>query len=249
MRATVACNTGSAVAIAPFAATVAAGHAAALTSFTPSGCLSAPVAVITNEAQTAPNPGASTARSYTLSTSAPSGPATSPVVPPRPAEQAPDNSVAPAAGSAGVAPRPQPARDTIRPVLSRLALSRRRFRPARSGSAISAAARGTRLRYRLSEVATVTVRYERRGTGRRAGGRCRAVTRRNRGRAGCLRWALVRGSARHSGKAGANAFRPTGRLRGRSLRPAVYRLRLSARDAAGNTSRPRRSASFRIVRR
>ncbi|MEK6228905.1 MAG: hypothetical protein AABM31_06220 [Actinomycetota bacterium] len=249
MRATVACNTGSAVAIAPFAATVAAGQAIVLTSFTPSGCLSTPVAVITNEAQTAPNPGSSTARSYTLSTAAPSGPATSPVVPPPPAEQAPDNSLAPAGPAGSVAAGPQPVADTIRPVLSRLALSRRRFRAARSGSAISAAPLGTRLRYRLSEAATVTARYERRATGRRAGGRCRAVTRRNRGRAGCLRWVLVRGSARHSGKAGANAFRPTGRLGGRSLKPAVYRLRLSAKDAARNTSRTRRSAAFRIVRR
>jgi len=59
----------------------------------------------------------------------------------------------------------------------------------------------------------------------------------------------VRGAARHSGKAGANSFRLTGRSGGRSLKAAVYRLQVSARDRQGNTSATRRSAGFRIVGR
>ena len=255
LRATVACDTGFAVAIAPFPATVTAGQATTLTSFTPSGCVSAPVAVITNEAQTAPNPSSSAPRSYTLASGAPSGTATSPAVPARPVERAPDNGLNPSTGGGAptgggsVDPGPRPVADNLPPLLSGLGLSSRRFRAARAGSAIAAAPVGTRLRYRLSEAATLTVRYERRTIGRRVDGRCRAVTRRNRGRARCSRWVLVRGSARRSGKAGANSLRLSGRIAGRALKPGVYRLRLFARDGAGNTGAIRRSAAMRIVRR
>jgi len=140
--------------------------------------------------------------------------------------------------------------DTVDPLLTRLRLSSRRFRAARVGRAISAAPLGTRVSYRLSEAATVRVRYERRVTGRRVGSRCRAVSRRNRSRERCLRFGLVSGLARRrGGTAGANSFRLTGRMNGRALSLGVYRLRLSARDGAGNASSTRRSGSFRIVRR
>jgi len=139
--------------------------------------------------------------------------------------------------------------DTTRPNLTNLRLSSRRFRATRSGRAITASRRGMRVRYSLSEAAAAAVRYERKTTGRRVGGRCRTTTRANSRRAKCTRWVLVRGTARHRGKAGANAFRLTGRMNGRAVRPGVYRLRLSARDGAGNASATRRSAAFRISRR
>ena len=230
LRATVACNTGSAVAIAAYPALVGPGQSATLTVVEPSGCANTPVAVITNEAQPVPNPTSSVSRSFTLSRGAASGPVTIPTVPPRLDEGAPDNSPAPPPPVTGPdRVRPAAVADTVRPVISRLRLSSRRFRAARSGAAIAAARRASRVRFGLSESAAVTVRFERRGKGRR--------------------WRLVRGAAKRSGRAGANSFRVTGRLRGRSLRPGTYRLRLSARDAARNTSKTRRSAAFRIVRR
>jgi hypothetical protein len=71
LRATVACRTAGGLALSPLApATAGPGASIALSSFdvSGSGCTQAPVAVITNQAQTAPNPSSSTARSYTLFT-------------------------------------------------------------------------------------------------------------------------------------------------------------------------------------
>lgn len=48
--------------------------------------------------------------------------------------------------------------------------------------------RGTGFVFQLSEPATVTFRIERRGPGRRVGGRCLGPTRRNRSRPRCVRW-------------------------------------------------------------
>jgi hypothetical protein len=78
---------------------------------------------------------------------------------------------------------------------------------------------GTRISYNLSEAASV---------------RFRIVG---------LRGAFVR-----QGKPGSNSFRFRGRLRGRRLKPGRYRLRVTATDAAGNSS-PVRYVRFRILRR
>jgi hypothetical protein len=107
---------------------------------------------------------------------------------------------------------------------------------------------GSRVSYRLSEAAPVTFTVERRAAGRRVGGRCVRPTRANRRRPRCTRYVRVRGSFIHRGRAGANSFKFTGRLAGRKLSPARYRLVGIAKDAAGNISTPAR-ASFRIVRR
>ena len=58
----------------------------------------------------------------------------------------------------------------------------------------------------------------------------------------------LRGSFTHTGRAGTNSFKFTGRLRRRKLRPARYRLAAVATDAAGNRS-PAKRRTFRIVRR
>ncbi len=94
----------------------------------------------------------------------------------------------------------------------------------------------------------MTFRVERAAKGRRVGRRCRPQTRRNRSRRPCRRYVTLRGSFRRAGKAGANRFRFTGRLRRRKLRPGSYRLRARAVDTAGNRSRIARKR-FRIVRR
>jgi Ca2+-binding RTX toxin-like protein len=132
-----------------------------------------------------------------------------------------------------------PAADAIAPVLSQLALARRRFR---------AAGAGTALRFTLSEPATVALRIERVAPGRRAGGRCRAPSARNRARPRCKRFLRLRGVLTHSAAEGANRVLLRGRLGRRALRPGRYRLVATATDAAGNRSIPRR-ATFRIVAR
>jgi hypothetical protein len=145
-------------------------------------------------------------------------------------------------------PGPTPGRDTVKPVVSALAMSPIAFRAAPSGGSIAAAGFGTRVSYRLSEPARTTFTVKRPAPGRRVGRRCVAPRRSNRRRRKCTRFVAVPGSFARDGVIGANRFRFTGRLRGRKLRPGSYRLRATARDVAENVSRPA-SRSFRIVRR
>ncbi len=79
------------------------------------------------------------------------------------------------------------------------------------------------VRFTLSEAAAVTLIFQRAGTGRRIG------------------------TVRAPGRGGDNRVRITGRLGRRALRPGRYRLRVVARDAAGNQSTSR-ARTFRIVR-
>jgi plastocyanin len=68
LRASAVCDTGSGLTISAFPAVVGTGSSTTLASFNPVGC-STRIAVITNQSQTAANPGSSALRSYTLSTS------------------------------------------------------------------------------------------------------------------------------------------------------------------------------------
>jgi len=139
-----------------------------------------------------------------------------------------------------------PPPDVAKPVARRLGVRPRSFRAARRGRSIVSAAR-TRVSYRLSEAATVRFTVQRALSGRRVGGRCRKLTKRNRGRRKCTRYRGARGSFTHRGKAGANRFRFSGRLRGRRLRASRYRLAARPTDAAGNRGKSVR-VRFRILR-
>lgn len=66
LRATVACATPAGPKLAPLPAVAGPGEDRVLLSFDPTGCLGAPVAVITNESQTAPNPTVSMPRQYVV---------------------------------------------------------------------------------------------------------------------------------------------------------------------------------------
>ena len=133
--------------------------------------------------------------------------------------------------------------------LSRLAISPRAFPAASRGPSARAAARrrrtGARVTFRLNVVASVRFTVERRKVGRRVRGRCVPPSRRNRRGRRCVRYVRVRGSFTRAGDAGANAFRFTGRMAGRTLRLGRYRLaaRPTAAGRAGNATR----ATFRIV--
>jgi hypothetical protein len=143
-------------------------------------------------------------------------------------------------------PCPTGQTDQTRPSLTGLAMSPSRFRAAGSRGVLSRGV-GTRIRWRLSEAATVTFRVQRATKGRRVRGRCVRQTRRNRARRRCTRYVTLRGSFQHSGNAGPNSVRFNGRLRGK-LRPGRYRLVAVAHDAAGNRTRRPATKKFRIVR-
>ncbi len=105
--------------------------------------------------------------------------------------------------------------DTTAPVLTKVRLTRKRFRVGAAATPRSARARrGTVLRFRSSEAAKLTIRIDRL-RGRRAR------------RAGVLTRAV---------KAGPGRVALSGRIGKRRMKPGRYRLTLRARDAAGNRS-------------
>lgn len=72
-RASVVCDTGTGLVIAPFNGAAGSGESTYLRSYDPSGC-PAPIAVVTNVAQTGANPPTSQSRGYTLSVTAAAAP-------------------------------------------------------------------------------------------------------------------------------------------------------------------------------
>lgn len=132
---------------------------------------------------------------------------------------------------------------TPRAVPARFAVNRRGKAETPVATAVK---KGTRIRYSLSEAATVTFAVQRRTVGRRVRGRCRKRTRANRSRKHCTRFVPVAAFAQPAA-AGANTTRFSGRIGRRALKPGRYRMLLVARDAAGNASTPAKLA-FRVIR-
>jgi hypothetical protein len=134
-----------------------------------------------------------------------------------------------------------PDADTTDPRLTRLSVSPKRFAVRRRSRT------ATRIRWRLSERARVTLRVDRARPGFRRGGRCVA----RRPRAGrirrCTRYTRV-GSFTRTRDAGTARLRFNGHLRGRALRSGPHRLTATPSDMAGNRGNTRRT-SFRVQRR
>jgi hypothetical protein len=146
--------------------------------------------------------------------------------------------------AAGPGPAPTPPGAAV---IGGLELNPKAFRAEVTGpSAEPARPRGTRVTFTLSKAASVTFDVGRSAPGRRSGGRCVRPTARNSGRRRCRRQVKV-GSFKVAGKAGPNAFRFTGRVDGRSLRPGRHRL--TATPIAGGTQGNIVAAPFRITRR
>ena len=122
-------------------------------------------------------------------------------------------------------PPPLPApRDTTRPTISGVRLSATRFKAARRGATF--ARTGATLTFNVSEAAAVSVTVERKKRGR---------------------FKAMRGADLGAVQAGRTRRRFTGRLAGKALKPASYRLRLGAVDTAGNRSATK-TVAFKIVR-
>jgi Tol biopolymer transport system component len=132
--------------------------------------------------------------------------------------------------------------DTTAPRITGLALAPRSFRVSRAHGRAA-----TAISLRLSERATIEGTVERLHRGRRANGRCTLPSRARRGAARCTRFVRVGTAFTRRARAGLNRFAFDGRLRGRTLAPGRYRLRVTARDTAGNTSPPSH-ITFRVTR-
>src|SRR5205823_4585195 len=140
---------------------------------------------------------------------------------------------------------------------SRLGISPRSFPAAGGGPSATAATVRTKprtfggtVRYTLSIPASVRFTVRQSLPGRRQGrgtkARCVAQTRKNAKARRCTRVVTVRGSFTQPGKAGANHFRFSGRLRGHKLKPGRYTL-VATPSSGGRTGRSA-STSFRIVK-
>src|SRR5829696_2157560 len=114
-------------------------------------------------------------------------------------------------GNATTATSPIRIRDTIRPVLSRLRMTHRRFAVGRARTPLVArrVPRGSAFRFRLSERAKVTIRLERR-VGRR--------------------YRKVKTLTRRGLRGGANTVRFSGRIKRKALPSGAYRAKLRAVD-------------------
>jgi hypothetical protein len=165
----------------------------------------------------------------------------------------------PAGGS--ITPDPA-ADDSTAPELSSVKLSRATFRVGTLPTAVASASRrrarqpgkGTTIAYTLSEAAAITFTLRRELAGRlvKKRGRkqrvCVRETRSNRTRAN-KRCTLEQraGTLTRNAVAGKNTLAFSGRIGRKQLSPGRYRVTITARDAAGNTSRPKR-ITFRIVK-
>jgi len=100
---------------------------------------------------------------------------------------------------------------------------------------------GAKISYRLDRATVVTLKFDRRSSGRRnSSGQCVKTTSANRNRKRCTR-NIPAGSILRFGRAGSNTVKFTGRVKRKALKSGSYRVTASARNRA--------SARFRIVRR
>jgi hypothetical protein len=133
------------------------------------------------------------------------------------------------------------------PTLSSLQLTPTTFRAATTGATIAHPRIGTRVSYRTSTIATTTFTLDRAFPGVTRGDNCVAPSHRptRRGRH-CTRYAALPGSFTHADSAGANHFRFTGRVGGRTLKPGNYRLDATPETAA-RVRGPTIRATFSII--
>jgi Domain of unknown function (DUF4394) len=125
-------------------------------------------------------------------------------------------------------PPPAPSAQPPSPTLGALSLAPRSFEAASKGGSVLArpgkTGVGSTVTYALDGSATVWFSVERRLPGRRVGSSCVPKRDVNRKRSPCPIYRPRPGSFEHSGGAGTNAFRFSGRLNGRALPPGRYRL-------------------------
>jgi hypothetical protein len=119
-----------------------------------------------------------------------------------------------------------PETTSIRPDLSKLALSSKSFTRKK----------GARVSFTLAAPTTVVLSVQRRGSGRKAGSRCVRPGPKNRRGKRCTLWIAVKGELRATGAAGPNSVRFNGKMGRAALRPGTYRLTATAVGANAATT-------------
>ncbi len=103
---------------------------------------------------------------------------------------------------------------------------------------------GGKISYNLSEASTVAFKLEKRVLGRRVGKRCVRQTPKNKRRKRCGKFKQIGAAFNGSGIAGANSVTLPN---GKRLKPGLYRLTLTARDAAGNETT--QATTFKVAKK
>ena len=139
--------------------------------------------------------------------------------------------------------------DTTKPRVSRVGMSRKRFKFGKKRTPVSAAVKaGTRFRYTLSEESTVRITIERALPGRRArkrSGPCRAPSKKRAENRKCTRYKRSGTLTRAGEGPGRDSTAFSGRIGRKALKPGKYRATLRATDAAGNRSSAKRTPLHR----
>jgi Bacterial Ig domain/WD40-like Beta Propeller Repeat len=133
------------------------------------------------------------------------------------------------------------------PAISALKVAPRRWRLGSRQPHISRTPVGTRISFKLSKPARVTLTFDRVASGRRVRGRCVASTRSNRTKPRCTR-VVDSHALRFNGHSGTNTVAFQGRINSTKLKPGDYRLSVGATDATGGRARAQ-TATFILVPR
>jgi DNA-binding beta-propeller fold protein YncE len=112
----------------------------------------------------------------------------------------------------------------------------------------SKVSRRTKIKFKLTETATITLQAQRAGVGRVVGGACKKQTRGNRKMKRCTRWLKVGRTISAKGRAGrTNTIRFNGKIKRRKLTRGSYRFVATAKDSKKQRG-PSKTASFKIRR-
>jgi streptogramin lyase len=115
-------------------------------------------------------------------------------------------------------PKPATPISSIAPKISKLELSKKRFRVGK----------GTKISFTLSEAANVRISFEHKASGRRNGGRCVKPKPRLRSNRHCTRWVKIGKLTRKGLPAGARKIAFDGRIGKKALKPGSYRMTVTA---------------------
>ncbi len=123
------------------------------------------------------------------------------------------------------------------------------FAVAKGRTAVTGRARGSSIRFKLSQASVVRIRiYRVLGRGRKVGKRCRKPTAKLRKRRACTRLKRLGTLTRRKAKRGKNKVKFSGRIGRKRLKRGRYRATITAKAPGAPRSSKARTAKFRIVR-
>ncbi len=112
----------------------------------------------------------------------------------------------------------------------------------------SKVSRKTKIKFKLTEGATVTFKVQKPQSGRVVGGACKKLTKKNKSAKKCTRWSTASRNFTAKGRANKTTrVKFTGKVKKKKLKRGSYRLYATAKDSAGQVG-PVATAKFKIRR-